>query len=271
MPKNIKDFENFADIHNTKEILKERIMGLAASQIQLLTLTRRKADCELGLSIDAMRKMQLTREMSQLTQEYNSKLSAKQVVYHADNKYNKVDYQYLMGDRSIFNKFLFGRNSSKIKSNNCMVLTDYTGKVVLSDIYANAIKKICGVGEGETFDIDMLPEILAKICPSNQMYTPDAFRNGYESYTWSATVYSPVQGDSSAHSGEGDSSEIYNAALERVYDYYYPIFYAASVNGWTTEYNQLTVMTIISPMQSLPEHWFWQKLMNTVVMTEMLR
>ena len=54
-------------------------MGLACSQIRLLTLTARKADCEYGISVDSMRKMALTREQSQLSKEYQSKLKSKQV------------------------------------------------------------------------------------------------------------------------------------------------------------------------------------------------
>lgn len=53
-------------------------MGLACSNIRLLTLTARKADCEYGISIDSMRKMALTREQSALSQEYYSKLQSKQ-------------------------------------------------------------------------------------------------------------------------------------------------------------------------------------------------
>lgn len=211
-------------------------MGLAASQINLLTLTRRKASCELGISIDAMRKMQLTREMSQLTQEYNSKLSAKQVVYHADNSYHKVDYQYLMGNRSTFSNVGFQRNTSKIKNNYNMVLTDYTGKVVLSNYYANAIMKVCNVGLGGSFSMDKLPEILEELNPA-KIFTADNYRNGVENYTWSATGYSPVQGSGSAHATTGSSTTAYNEAIENIIAYFYPIFLAASVNGWTVDYN----------------------------------
>ena len=72
-------------------------MGLAASQARLLTLTARKADCEYGISIDSMRKMALSREQSQLSQEYSSKLKAKNIAYYANGKYNKINYSYLMG------------------------------------------------------------------------------------------------------------------------------------------------------------------------------
>ena len=65
-------------------------MGLACSQARLLTLTTRKANCEYGLTVSSMRKMALTREMSELSQEYHSRLQDKQISYYANGKYNKV-------------------------------------------------------------------------------------------------------------------------------------------------------------------------------------
>ena len=59
-------------------------MGLACSQIRLLTLTARKADCEYGISVTSMRKMALSREQTQLSQEYQSKLQSKQISYYAE-------------------------------------------------------------------------------------------------------------------------------------------------------------------------------------------
>ena len=51
-------------------------MGLACSNIRLLTLTARKADCEYGISIDSMRKMALSREQSNFSK--NTTASYKQ-------------------------------------------------------------------------------------------------------------------------------------------------------------------------------------------------
>ena len=70
-------------------------MGLACSNIRLLTLTARKADCEYGISIDSMRKMAIAREQTQLSQEYNSKLKAKQISYFANGKYNQINYKMI--------------------------------------------------------------------------------------------------------------------------------------------------------------------------------
>ena len=66
-------------------------MGLACSNIRLLTLTARKADCEYGISIASMRKMAITREQSALAQEYNSKLQTKSIAYYDNGQYNKIN------------------------------------------------------------------------------------------------------------------------------------------------------------------------------------
>ena len=75
---------------------KETKMGLAASQVHFLALTARKADCEYGLAIDSSQKMALTREMSELSKEYYSKLQSKTISYYANGKYNKINYNYLL-------------------------------------------------------------------------------------------------------------------------------------------------------------------------------
>ena len=61
-------------------------MGLACSQVRFLGLTERKATIERSLSSASMQKMAITREMSQLSSEYYSKLQSKNVVYYADGK-----------------------------------------------------------------------------------------------------------------------------------------------------------------------------------------
>ena len=62
-------------IQRDKKRTKE--MGLAAPQARLLTLTARKSDVEYGISMNALEKMSLTREMSKLTNEYNMKMNSK--------------------------------------------------------------------------------------------------------------------------------------------------------------------------------------------------
>ncbi len=237
--KNPKVLKKNADIYNIKEILKERIMGLAVGQIQLLSLTRRKADCETDMAIKAMQKMQLTREMTQLTQEYNAKMSQKRVVYYANGKYNNVNYNYLMG---------YGTNSmgailtgnKPLKDNNSMILTDFKGNVVLSDTYANAIISVLGnsvidsSGRGGTFSEDKIPDILEKVCPGR---TASEFKDGIESFTWTGTSHNLLTG---ADGGQEtvDSTDTANYIIQSLLSFFYPIFKAAANNGWTTEYNQ---------------------------------
>ena len=67
-------------------------MCLAAPNVHLLALTSRKGTIEKNLAIDAMRKMQLSSEMTKLSRDYNSKLNQKAVVYYDNGKYNKINY-----------------------------------------------------------------------------------------------------------------------------------------------------------------------------------
>ena len=93
----------------------------------LLSLTARKADCEYGLSIDSAHKMALTREMSELSSEYFSKLKSKQYSYYANGQYNKLNYEYLMGNGIDYTPITYENSSRTIKPKNNMVLTDYKG------------------------------------------------------------------------------------------------------------------------------------------------
>ena len=213
-------------------------MGLACSQIRLLTLTRRKADCEYGISVSAMEKMSLTKEMTQLSQDYYSKLHAKNVSFYANGKYNKINYNYLMGYGSNYTAILDG--NQPLKSDNSMVLTDYKGQVVLSDSYANAIKSVLGNsimdsdGRGGTFSADKIPEILAALCPGR---TADEFRNGIAHSQYNATTVNTMTGDATG-STVVNNTDTMNEQIDKLIDFYYPIFQAAAANGWTTEYNE---------------------------------
>ena len=213
-------------------------MGLACSQIRLLTLTRRKADCEYGISVDAMEKMALTKEMTQLSQDYYSKLHAKNVSFYANGKYNKINYNYLMGYGSNYTAILDG--NQPLKSDNSMVLTDYKGQVVLSDSYANAIKSVLGNsimdsdGRGGTFSADKIPEILAALCPGR---TADEFRNGIAHSQYNATTVNTMTGEETG-STVVNNTDTMNEQIDKLIDFYYPIFQAAAANGWTTEYNE---------------------------------
>lgn len=219
-------------------------MGLACSQIRLLTLTARKADCEYGISIDSMQKMALTREQTQLAQEYNSKLKATQVAYYANGKYNKINYQYLMGYGANYSAILNGSNP--LKKEKSMILTDYKGQVVMSKAYANAITNVLGSsamdsqGRGGTFSSDKIAAILAELLPG---FTEDQFQKAIDgksqdSSSYNANLVNTVTGENTGKTTTVDNTETVSSKIQSIVDFYYPIFQAAAANGWTTEYNE---------------------------------
>ena len=219
-------------------------MGLACSQIRLLTLTARKADCEYGISIDSMQKMALTREQTQLAQEYNSKLKATQVAYYANGKYNKINYQYLMGYGANYSAILNGSNP--LKKENSMILTDYKGQVVMSKAYASAITSVLGSsamdsqGRGGTFSSDKIAAILAELLPG---FTEEQFQKAIDgksqdSSSYNANLVNTVTGEDTGKTTTVDNTDTVSTKIQSIVDFYYPIFQAAAANGWTTEYNE---------------------------------
>lgn len=216
-------------------------MGLACSQIRLLTLTARKADCEYGISIDSMQKMALSREQTQLSQQYNSKLKAKQISYYANGKYNKMNYSYLMGYGNNISAIIGG--TQPLKSQNSMILTDFKGQVVMSKAYANAITSVLGTsamdsqGRGGTFSIDKIPAILAKLLPGyNEENFKTVINNDEVNSSYTADTKNTMSGNTTGKT-EHDNSKARTEDYQKLIDFYYPIFQAAAANGWTTEYN----------------------------------
>ena len=218
-------------------------MGLACSNIRLLTLTARKADCEYGISIDSMQKMALSREQTQLSQEYNSKLKAKQISYYANGKYNKINYSYLMGYGNNYAAVTGG--TQPLKSQNSMILTDFKGQVVMSKAYASAITSVLGSsamdsqGRGGTFSTDQIPAILATLLPG---FTEEQFKNAIDGKSQDSTSYDAngvqtITGNSTGNKVTVDNTETITKKIQSIVDFYYPIFQAAAANGWTTEYN----------------------------------
>ena len=221
-------------------------MGLAVSNIRLLTLTNRKADCEYNISIDSMEKMALTRQQSELSKEYYAKLKAKTISYYANGQYNMMDYNYLMGSVTTVADIVSG-NTTNMKKDNSMVLTDKNGLVVLSDSYAQILQRVLGdscmdaSGRGGTFSIDKIPEILHQLWGSKSAEEfEEIINNGSISKTWNggATVTKSKSGETVSTGNTKDNSDSVSSKLQSIVDYYYPIFQAAAANGWTTEYNR---------------------------------
>ena len=220
-------------------------MGLACSQIRMLTLTARKADCEYGISINSMKKMALTRESSQLSKEYYSKLQSKDISYYANGQYNKINYNYLMGYGADYTAILKGEKP--LKTDNSMILTDYKGQVVLSDSYAKAITDVLGTsimdtsGRGGTFSTDKIAQILAALCPGTDAEKFQAVidNTDFGSSSYSAHGANSMTGEATDSTQiTVDNTEKVESNYQKLVDFYYPIFASAASNGWTTEYNQ---------------------------------
>ena len=229
-------------------------MGLAASQSRYLFLTARKADVEHGLAINSNRKLALTREMSDLTTRYNSRLNTKQISFKNGGEYEKINYEYLMGYGARFTAIT--NNTRPIKGENSYktVLTDYNGRVVISDEYAKyfAMAGITGAdaqGRGGTFGEDEIAKIILIIAgggtttniegesAADKIKTIKNVHNGGEVDTsFEATVVNTLTGVNTGTTTVNNSSQS-TSYLKSIIDFYWPIFQAAASNGWTTEYN----------------------------------
>ena len=217
-------------------------MGLGCSNITLLTLTRRKADLEYDISIASMRKIAITKEESALTQNYNSKLQAKSIAYYDNGKYNKINYNYLMGYGANYTAIT---NSSKpLKGDNSMILTDFKGQVVMNDAYANALVAVLGSsamdsnGRGGTFSTDKIPEIIAQLVPGHNAEEFKQVMDGNKlSTSYNASGVQTTTGEATGNQTTVDNSDTSTAIIQKLIDFYEPIFKAAASNGWTKEYN----------------------------------
>lgn len=222
-------------------------MGLAVSNIRLLTLTSRKADCEYNISIDSMEKMALTRQQSELSKEYYAKLQAKNISYYANGQYNMMDYGYLMGNGLTATNILLGETAG-MKKDNSMILTDRNGLVVMSDSYAQVLQKVLGSscmdanGRGGTFSIDKIPEIISEIAGAycSKEDVEEILKSGSVTSSWEggSTVKKTASGETVSTGNTHDNSAAVSSKIESIVAFFYPIFQAAAANGWTTEYNK---------------------------------
>lgn len=229
-------------------------MGLAASQARLLTLTARKADCEFSISRNSLEKMALTREQSNLSREYYSKLSAKKLAYYYNGRYRKLDYKYLMGQGSSGYSYVhnLATGDAVTRNNTQMILTDSRGLVVISGGYERSFERagleVGSDGRGSTFSADMIPELIRCIAgyphvdKKGNNYTElikAVIEGGSVTKTYSAervnTLSGEVVGQTTVETDAMTSTVQKN--IEAMVSLYYPLLMAAANNGWTTEYN----------------------------------
>ena len=105
-------------------------MGLAASQARLLTITSRKADCEFQSMRYSHQKIALSRNMTDISNEYQSALEKTKLVY---------DF-YGNGDTSLALTYGMMMTPSELNGHMPILTTDSAGKIVLNASYAAAAK-----------------------------------------------------------------------------------------------------------------------------------
>ena len=105
-------------------------MGLAAGQARLLTITARKSDCEYQSMRLSHQKIALSRELADLSNEYQNSLDQTKLVY---------DY-YGTGDTSTPLSYGILMTPSTLNDFMPTILTDSLGRVTLNSKYASAAR-----------------------------------------------------------------------------------------------------------------------------------
>ena len=101
-------------------------MGLAASQARFLAITSRKMACEFESMQIAQDKLSVTRDLQKASQEYQDSLNATKLVWDtSDDSVYDLSYA-LMTTPSMINEY------------NAYLLTDSSGRIVLSEAMFNA-------------------------------------------------------------------------------------------------------------------------------------
>ena len=105
-------------------------MGLAAGQARLLTITARKSDCEYESMRLSHQKIALSRELSDLSNEYQNSLDQTKLVY---------DY-YGTGDTSTPLSYGLLMSPSTLNDYLPVTITESLGRVTLNSKYAAAAR-----------------------------------------------------------------------------------------------------------------------------------
>ena len=103
-------------------------MGLSASQARLLTITARKSDCEYQSMKYSHQKISLSRDMTDISAEYQNALDATKLVYDfygTGESTNPLSYNLMM-------------NPSALNGYVPLMVSDNSGKIILNSKYAAA-------------------------------------------------------------------------------------------------------------------------------------
>lgn len=109
---------------------ERKIMGLAAGQARLLTITGRKSDCEFESMRLSHQKIALARELADISNEYQNSLNQTKLVY---------DF-YGTGDTSTQLSYGILMNPSALNNYMPTTITDALGRVTLNSKYAAAAR-----------------------------------------------------------------------------------------------------------------------------------
>ena len=155
-------------------------MGLAASQVRMLTLTSRKASIQRDILQGSNRKIALSREMNNLANEYYDALSAEKLMYLSNSgEYTNLSYQYLMGRPG-------GIEDVDVKSDKSMLLIDtLSGNVVLSQTLYDKMRKGIFIDDDEDLgtalsnSADNIYIAIANLCGDANITTPEGVSNNF--------------------------------------------------------------------------------------------
>ena len=105
-------------------------MGLAAGQARLLSITSRKADCEFQSMRLSHQKIALSRQLTDLSNEYQNSLDQTKLIY---------DY-YGTGESTMPLTYDILMTPTTLNNYSPIILTDTSGRTVLNSKYASAAR-----------------------------------------------------------------------------------------------------------------------------------
>lgn len=140
---------------------------------------------------------------------------------------------------SYVNKMGKGSDWSEVMNGNIKrdsdndIVKDSSGRVVLTQQYAEAITSETGAKEGEFFSKDSIPKILAKVlgAPFDEKMIRDVHSGKKLSSEYAAKIIQTKTGNEKGETTV-DNTDKATELAKKVIEFYYPIFSHASTQGW---------------------------------------
>ena len=125
----------------------------------------------------------------------------------------------------------------KDKVTNPVLENDNKNRVIISQVYANAITttlNLPNATSGDKFAAEAIPDIISKLIPG---FSKEDIANVMEgktlTSTYDANLVQTLTGKDTGKNTTVDNSENLTANLRKVINFYKPIFTAASARGWS--------------------------------------